>query len=281
MQQLISRKFVGSPGAWLRCARYAATGIALVVGSTLAAQMVSIPLGGPRPQRPSPNAGLLGAPADIAGALETRRRSPAERSLDEARHPAEVLTFLGLSNRVRAFVVERDPGYFGAIIGAAIGNGRVTELLPAAALQDPAARAAVSNEISLAPGLTPLAVAPAALRLAPGSLDFVLLDLAFDRLSSATAPDARAADIAAFIQKLFSAVRPGGIVGVVGDPAPSDDPRADAATGSAASKVRADFSRAGFILDNAGRLRGDDGGSAATDEPAAPPRFILRFRKPE
>ncbi|MGI4879500.1 MAG: hypothetical protein ACRYG4_18660 [Janthinobacterium lividum] len=245
---------------------------------------MSIPLGVPKTPRPSPNAGLLGAPADIAGALVVKRRSPAERSLDEARHPADVLTFLGLSNGVRAFVVERDPGYFGAIIGAAIGNGRVTELLPPAALQDPAARATVSNDISLAPGLTPLAVAPAALRLAPASLDFVLLDLAFDRLLSATAPEARAADIAAFIQKMFSAVRPGGIVGVVGDPAPSDDPRADAATGSAASKVRSDFSRAGFILDNAGRVRGDDddsGGSGAADEPVAPSRFILKFRKPE
>jgi predicted methyltransferase len=195
-----------------------------------------------------------------------------------------VLTFLGLSNGVRAFVVERDPGYFGAIIGAAIGNGRVTELLPPAALQDPAARAAVSTDIGLAPGLTPLVVAPAAVRLASASLDFVLLDLALDRLSSATAPDARAADIAAFIQKLFSAVRPGGIVGVVGDPAPSDDTRADAATGSAATKVRRDFVRAGFILDNAGRLRGDYGSSesvAAADDPVTPPRFILKFRKPE
>lgn len=274
---------IARQGGWLRRARHAVAGIALLAASSLGAQIVSIPLGVPKAPRPSPNATLLGAPADIAGAVAARARSRTARSLDEVNHPVDVLEFLGLSRGVRALVIERDLGYFGEIIGAATSpGGTVTELVPPAAMQDPATRAAMSDAISLAPGLTPLPASPATARFAPGGLDFVLLYRAADRLSAAATADARHAEVAAFIQKLFAAVRPGGIVGVVDDAAAPGN--AEAATGSAASFKR-DFARAGFILDTSGHLRGDDDADSeavpAAGAAVSPGRFILKFRKPE
>ncbi len=263
----------GTARGWRRALRHGAGAVALVAASTLAAQ-ISIPLGGPKKVRPSPNAGLLGAPADIAGAVADKGRQPAMRGLDERYHPVEVLSFLGLTKGVRALVVEHDPGYFGEIIGAALGpGGRATELVPPAVMRDPVRRAALSDDISLAPGLAPLAAAPAAARLAPDSLDFVLLHRAYDQLA-ATGSD----DVPAFLAKLFAAVRPGGIVGIVDAPADQDDP--GPATRDATS-VKQDFARAGFVLDNENRPRtGNDAGRLDPIEGVGS-SYLLKFRKPD
>ncbi len=264
-------------------AYHAVAAVALMAASSLAAQIVSIPLGVPKAPRPSPNANLLGAPADIAGAVAARGRRPVALSLDASNHPADVLEFLGLTRGVRALVVEPELGYFGEIIGAAAGpGGTVTELVPPGTMQNPATRAAMSDVISRAPSLSPLPASPATVRFAPSGFDFVLLYRAADRLAST--PEARPAEIAAFIQKLFVAVRPGGIVGVVDDPSATDN-GPNVATGGEAARFKREFARAGFILDSSGHLRGDEDGDAGSDTvPAAaasPGRFILKFRRPE
>ncbi len=274
---------VGRRRRRLRQVRCAAAGIALWAASAVAAQMLSIPLGGPPKVRPSPNAALLGAPADIAAAVAGKGRPSAMRSLDASRHPVEVLEYLGLSRGVRVLVVERDLGYYGEIIGAAVGpDGRVTELISPAAMQDPATRSRLSDAISLAPSLSLLAAVPATARLAPGSFDFVLLHLALGRLASTAG--VQTDDITPFLQKLFAAVRPGGIVGVV-DGGAADDDDAVATTSTDAASVRRDFARAGFVLDSEGHVRGDDDGGVqpapGTAAAVDPRRFILKFRKPE
>jgi predicted methyltransferase len=261
--------------------------LAFCGASAVGAQMVSIPLGGPRPERPSPNATLLGAPAEIAAAVAEKGRPPAMRRLDDTYHPSEVLEFLGLSRGVRVLVVEHDPGYYGAIIGAAVdGGGRVVELIRPAAMQDPAIRALVSEGISLAPSLSLLATVPAEARLAPDSFDFVLLNFAIDHLLSGAAdPGVRDADVGAFAGKLFAAVRRGGIVGIV-DGARADDDRRDAMAENDAGSIKRAFASAGFLLDSEGRVRsgGNDENVRSVDHagaPVAPRSFILRYRKPE
>ena len=252
-----------------RCLGAAAL-VAFAVSGPAAAQMISIPLGGPRPERPSPNAALRGAPADIAAAAADRGRPAAMRGLDEAYHPAEVLAYLGLSRGARVLVVERDPGYYGEIVGAASG-GSVTELVPADAMRLEPVRATLSDDVALAPRLGLVAGTPATAHFAADSFDLVVLHLAYDRWS---APAAARSDIPPFVRLLFAAVRAGGIVGVVDGGHTDDDPPGAAVPDAA--DVKRVFTRAGFVLDNEGRVRGDDSGGAGDT-----PRFILKFRKPE
>ena len=192
------------------------------------------------------------------------------RELDAVNHPAEVLAFLGLSRGVRVVVAEREPGYFGTIIGAAAGPGsRVTEIVAPAAMADPATRAMLSDDISLAPALSLRTASLATVRLPPASVDFALLHLA-----GVAAPGVARAAIAA---TLFAALRPDGIAGVV-DEAPGDG--CGAAAGGAAA-VRADFTRAGFVVDSSGTLRSGATPGETPDAACAVRRFIVRFRKPE
>lgn len=197
------------------------------------------------------------------------------RNLDDARHPVEVLDFIGVVRGLRVLVVERDPGYFGEIVGAALGDGgRVTELIDPAAMTD-TARAALSDAIGVAPALAPLVASPATVRLAPGSFDLVLLYRAGDRGPAMAAGDERR-DMAPPAGQLFAAVRPGGIVGVVARPVPADD--GEAAGGA---EIERTFAAAGFVLDRAGRVRGGDRGDQPGSTADEPRLVILRFRKPE
>ena len=224
----------------------AAAALALLP-SALPAQIISIPFGGPKKEKPSPNADLLGAPADVARAIADKAREPALRDLDETRHPAEVLAYFGLTRGQRVLVVETPlPGYWAELIGAAMGSGRVTELVAPATMTTPALAASLSAAVALAPNMSLLTATPAAARLAPASLDFVLLD------------DAAGIEVAAAVlPKLAAAVRPGGTVGVIG----GRDPVAIAKA----------FGAAGFVLDRSGQLRDAPPGAAA----------IQQFHKPD
>ena len=250
--------------------RLAVAAFAVLAPAGVAAQFVSIPFGGPHRERPSPNADLRGAPADVAAALGAPGRSAAMRTLDDAYRPVEMLAFLGLARGEHVLVAERDTGYLGAIIGTGIGpDGRVTELVPPEVMSDPALRAALADDISRAPNLSLLTAETATARLAAGRFDLVVLHRVLGRLSSAVGPAERHADFVALVQRLFIAVRPGGIVGVI-DAASSAD--GDASAGDATAIGR-EFADAGFVLDSSGRVRGRNGDDA--------PGFILRFRKPE
>lgn len=228
------------------------------------AQLVTIPFGGSHSVKPSLNRFQLGAPPDIAGALAVRGRPASMSELDATQHPAEVLTFLGLSHGARVLVLERDTGYYSEIIGPAVGlGGQVTAVVPPADLTDPVRRAALSDMIARVPGLSIVAAAPAAVRLTPGSLDFVLMDRVYGKLPSA------------FLGELFAALRPGGIVGVV------EVAAGPGLIGEAA--VKSDFRRAGFEFDSESNVLRTAGvpSPLVADEPAAVERFMLRFRKPE
>ena len=257
--------------------------VALIATAPVAAQFVSIPLGGPHPVKPSPNRTQLGAPADIAGALAVRARPAAMRRLDEVRRPAEVLAFLGLSNGARVLVVEADSGYYSEIIGTAVGpGGHVATLVPSAERRDPARRAALADLIARVPGLS-VEAEDSADRLPRDSVDFVLLHLVYHALHARGA-----GEVAAYLQNIFTALRPGGIVGVVDYAAlPGSDAHAAAGLGRIdEAAVLSDFRRAGFVLDDEATLlrnTADDRSQAvaALDDPGHADRFVLRFRKPD
>ena len=255
--------------------------VLLVAAGPAEAQIISIPFGGPKKAKPSPNADLPGSPADVAGAVAAKGRPPAIIARDERRRPADLLKFLGLTLAARTLVVEPDVGYYSEIVGRAVGpSGRVVALVPPAAMRDPIVRRALIDVVGRTPDVTLAAVTPAAAVFAPGGFDFVLLHLALhDRYADGTA--------AAFISKLFAAVRPGGIVGVVDHVAAAGgDPASIAATLQRVDPgmVKADFARAGFVLDADSRglaTASDDHRRPANEVDGPTDRFVLRFVKPE
>ncbi len=262
--------------------------VALLAATPLAAQMVSIPLGGPHKEKPSPNATLLGSPAGIAAAVAMRGRPVAMKSLDENRHPAEVLAFLGLPLGGRVLEVMADTGYYSEIIGEAVGpNGKVTAPVGPTTMKTPDSRKAMIELVGRVPNIAIVAADPGHAQFAASSFDFVLLHLAWHALYGE--PAGPGDDPAVFLRKLYAAVRPGGTVGVIDHVA---DPGGDGRDAAARlhrvdpAVVRADFVRAGFVFDGESallRTRRDDHAMPAADmDPdAATDRFVFRFVKPE
>lgn len=269
---------------------FTAFAVALLAASSLDAQMVTIPLGGPKRVRPSPNATLLGSPASVAAAVAVRSRPTAMTDLDETRHPVEVLGFLGLPLAARVLDVMAGEGYYSEIIGAAIGStGRVTALVLPAVMADPAKRIAISGVIGRAPNVSILAVSPATVQFAPNVFDFVLMHLVYHELYSTSPTGHGRIEPADFLRKIYLGLRPGGIVGVV-DHAASPGGDTSAVAGQLhrinPATVKADFLRTGFVLDGESKLLAepDDDHSVSALDPAIrgeTDRFVLRFRKPE
>ncbi|MGI4877150.1 MAG: methyltransferase domain-containing protein [Janthinobacterium lividum] len=260
---------------------------ALVAAPQLGAQMVSIPFGGPKHPRPSTALTLRGSPPDIAAAIAAKDRPPAMTNLDPSRRPAEVLKFLDLPLGARVLDVMAGAGYYSEIIGGAIGpGGTVTALVPPATMKDPARRAVISGVVGRVPNVAILAASPATVQFAANSFDFILMHLVYHDLYG---QGAGRVDPAAFLGKIYAAVRPGGIVGVIDHVArPGGDTGAVATTLHRIdpATVKADFARAGFVFDDASDLLavpGDDHAAAVFD-PAVrggTDRFVFRFRKPE
>lgn len=237
--------------------------VAALAASAAHAQFVTVPFGGPKKVRPSAGAALRGAPTDIAAAVASRSRPVPMVDLDESRRPVEVLQFLGLPLGARAVVAGADPAYYSEIIAGAVGpGGRVTALVPPAALKEPATRAAMSGVVGRAPTVAILAASFDRAHLDPERFDFALLDRV-----GAVSPDR-----AAVARTLLAALRPGAVVGVVD-------------SGDAAA-ARADFTRAGFAFDGESPVLRIKPGTPRTFESDAArvdavDRFVLRFHKPE
>jgi predicted methyltransferase len=122
-------------------------------------------------------------------------------------------------------------------------------------MSDAGARTALIEMVGRVPNVALLAATPAKAAFAPGQFDFVLLH----RVDPGDT---------AFIGKVFAAVRPGGIVGYVGDPH---------ARGGAAETVTPAFAAAGFVVDATSRLVAPPGDG--DDDPAD--RIVVRLLRPE
>jgi len=240
---------------------FAATGLAAVPAD---AQLISIPFGGPKKVKPSPNRDLLGSPAAIAAAVVGPGRPAAMVRLDAVRQPAAVLQNLDLRLGGRVLVVEADPGYYAEIIGAAVEpGGRVTLALPPGTMADAAKRKVLIDLVGRVPNVTLLTTSPP-VRFAVAAFDFVLL-----HRSPAVG------DATLFARTLFAAVRPGGSVGVVG----GGGDGGGVGDGGTPDRV-AGLVRAGFFVDTQSRIvpqPADDAGVAGD----VPDRVVVRLVKPE
>ncbi|MEO5640640.1 MAG: methyltransferase [Sphingomicrobium sp.] len=227
-------------------------------------------------------------PVTIAQAVDSPARSPDNIKLDASRKPAELLAFLGLRTGMRVADMFGGNHYWAEIFASAVEpKGQVIVWNPAQFYSDKV-RADFAAFNATRPNVA-IIVSPFAMpNLAPRSFDFMLINLDYHDLywESAKYKIGRM-DPDAWLGTIFAAMKPGGIVGVVDHVGPSGDTRAivEKSHRIDPAVVRADFARAGFVLDGESQMLRNpaDDHSLLVFDPAIrgkTDRFVYRFKKP-
>lgn len=235
-----------------------------------------------------PLTAVTAAPAKLTAAVASANRPEDARKLDESRKPAEVLRFLGLKTGDRALDVMAGGGYYSEIMAKAVGpKGAVVALEPPVFLDDKG-RAAWGELRTRAPNVSLLTQMPGDMTLAPNSFDFALLHLVYhDFYWESEKYKFPRMDPDAALKRLYAAMKPGGVVGVIDHVGKAGDTRqtADKLHRIDPETIKADFARAGFKLEAESDLlrNASDDGSKLVFDPAVrgkTDRVVYRFRKP-
>ncbi len=230
------------------------------------------------------------APARVEQAVAaTAQRSEDNVALDASRKPAEVLAFFGLRRGARVLDLFGGNGYWAEIMAPAVGpRGRVTVWQPAQFL-DEERRAKFMAGAGRNANVQLISSPFEAPDLPAAAYDFALINLDYhdvywesaERKIPRMEPDA-------WLKRLHAAMKPGGVVGVVDHVAPAGaDPRVsvDKLHRIDPAIIKADFERAGFVLDRTSDLLrnpADDGSLPVFDKAVRgkTDRVVFRFRKP-
>ncbi|MEG3155394.1 class I SAM-dependent methyltransferase [Sphingomonas sp. RB1R13] len=224
----------------------------------------------------------------ITAAVAAPTRSPDNVKLDVSRKPAELLAFLGLKPGMRVADMFGVNHYWAEIFAAAVGpRGQVVVWEPTQFYGDKA-RADFAAFAATRPNVAIVASPFATPALAPRSFDLMLLNLDYHDVYWQSAKYKIAAmEPDAWLKVIYAAMKPGGIVGVVDHVGPAGDTRAivEELHRIDPAVVRADFERAGFVLDGESPLLRNpaDDHKLLVFDPAIrgkTDRFALRFRKP-
>lgn len=225
-------------------------------------------------------------PRDVVTAVAASTRPAEAVALDASRKPAEVLYFMGLKRGMKAFDLLTGTGYYAEIMGHAVGpRGSVVAYSPASYNAGPI-KAAFATLVTRTPNVR-LSNAPME-AFAPGSYDFAMIHLNYhDFYFESVQYNIPRTDPDVVLKTLFGAMKPGGIVAVVDHVGPTGDTRTivDKLHRIDPETVKADFLRAGFILDGTSdilRMPSDDHSKNVFD-PAIrgkTDRFVFRFKKP-
>lgn len=229
-------------------------------------------------------------PADVAAAvMASGVRTEANVQLDEGRKPAQLLSFLGLEKGMRVIDMVGANRYWAEIIAPAVGpHGHVTVWQPKQFLSpqrksefEPFAAAAGNVTLLTSPFENPL--------LGSEAYDFMIMNLDYHDVYWENAQRGIVRmDPDSWLKKLYAAMKPGAVVGIIDHVA-----AAGADTRTVVDKlhridpavVRADFERAGFVLEAESDLLRNpaDDHSLLVFDPAIrnkTDRFLYRFRKP-
>ncbi len=227
--------------------------------------------------------------AVLEAAIAAPDRPDYTRKMDGERKPVATLAFLGLQPGMDTADMFPGTGYWTEILANAVGpEGSVTALEPEQFASGEKTMAAWKDLIGRTHGVT-LSVYPfEKFTYAPDSFDFVIINLNYhDLYWESEKYQVPRTDPDAFVANLYIATRPGGIVGIidhVGNPGDTRETvenfhRIDPAV------VRADFAKAGFILEEESDLLANPNDDHTTNvfDPAIrgkTDRFMMRFRKP-
>jgi predicted methyltransferase len=228
-------------------------------------------------------------PADVAGAVAASDRPKAARDLDASRHPAEILTFMGLRRGDRALDLVTGTGYYAELMARAVGpTGSATAWEPSNFINDEARRNMAALR-ARAPNVVPLATPANAFTLPASAYDFAMIHLNYhDTYWESARLGFPRMDPEAFLRTIYRSLKPGGTMAVVDHVAnPGGDTRAvvEALHRIDPATLRADFERAGFVFEaesNLLRNQADDHSKNVFNPEirGKTDRIVYRFRKP-
>jgi predicted methyltransferase len=229
-------------------------------------------------------------PANVAAAVaDVAARSEANIKLDEGRKPAELLAFLGLESGSQVIDMFGANKYWAEIIAPAIGpEGQLIVWQPTQFMNEKR-KAEFDAFAARQPNVALITTPFEAPMIGRDAYDFMLMNLDYhdvywqsaERKIPPMNPDA-------WVRILYAAMKPGAVVGIIDHAAsPGGDTRAvvEKLHRIDPAVVRADFERAGFILEAESQLlrdAADDRTSLVFDEKirGRTDRFIFKFRKP-
>lgn len=229
-------------------------------------------------------------PVAIASAVaDTAGRSPDNIKLDESRKPTALLKYLGLRPGMQVLDMFGANKYWSEIIAPAVGpKGHVTIWQPTQFLNDKN-RGPLEEFVARHPNVSWVSSPFEAPDLPKARFDFTLINLDYhDVYWENAARKVVRMDPDAWLKRLYAAMKPGAIVGVVDHVAnPNDDVRAtvDKLHRIDPRIVEADFKRAGFVLVGTSDLLRNpaDDHSLLVFDPkirGKTDRAVFKFRKP-
>ncbi len=224
--------------------------------------------------------------------LDTPGRSENAHKADEGRKPVEVLNYFRVKPGIRALDLMAGGGYYSELLGQSVGpKGSVIAFINATPEDGDSAKQeeAWAKLLAREPNVRLQKGKVNNLAFAPSSFDFALLHLEYhDFYWESAQYHYPHVDPDNALKRLYAAMKPGGTVGVVDHVAePNSDTRAtvDKLHRIDPTVVKADFLRAGFVLDGESTLlmTGIDDHSKLVFDPSVrgkTDRFIFRFKKP-
>lgn len=229
------------------------------------------------------------SPAEVAAAVASPSRTADNVKLDLLRKPAEVLAFFGLERGMQVIDMFGANRYWAEIMAPAVGpEGFVTVWQPTQFMNDK--RRAEFAEFAARQGNVLLLSSPMEQpRIGADRYDFLIMNLDYhdvywesaERKISRMDPDS-------WLRNLYAAMKPGAVLGIIDHAAsPGGDTRAvvEKLHRIDPAIVRADFERAGFVLEGESDLLrnpNDDRSLGVFDDKirGRTDRFIFKFRKP-
>jgi len=225
----------------------------------------------------------------IEAAIAAPNRSADNVKLDESRKPAEVLKFLGLRKGMRVLDLVGSNRYWAEITAPAVGPTGHVDVWDAVQFTDDDARKGFDEFTARQKNVT-LTIAPFEKpEFARNRYDLAIFNLNYhDVYWTSEKFKVPTIDPNAWLKTLYSAMKPGGIVGVIDHVAnPNSDTRAtvDRLHRIDPEVVKADFKRAGFqLVGESDILRNpaDDHNLLVFDPKirGKTDRVIFKFRKP-
>lgn len=224
-------------------------------------------------------------PADYQPAIAFKDRPAEAVALDAGRHPAEVLDFMQLKPGMAVVDVLTGTGYYAEIMARVVGpQGSVVAFEPANFYE--MGKEKVDAMLAREPNVKLVTDFRGA--MTPNTYDFAMIHLNYhDFYWESEQYKVPRTDPNQVLAALYAAMKPGGIVAVVDHVGPSGDTRAivDKLHRIDPEVVKADFKRAGFVLEeesNMLRVAADDHTKNVFDAAirGKTDRFAFRFRKP-
>ncbi len=185
-------------------------------------------------------------PKNIAEAIADPARTQADRDLDAARKPAEVLTFIGI--KPGQTVVDIFPGpYFDRLFADAVGpTGKVFMFIPTEITKEIKTPLPADGSHPMAdhPNVTAI-IAPTNSFAVPGAADVVWIRQNYHDIYD---PFMAPADVPTFDKAVFKALKRGGLFVVIDHSAPDGTGIASTNTTHRidAARVKADLAATGF-----------------------------------